>query len=188
MDLGFVEEYVWKVTDQKLSQVTVFLLHHLLPDGSFSVSSWQNGDNNIWSYLIWVGGRWSHTAQHGESVSWPGIESVSLAVEAQSPNHWTTKEFLFFVCLNSEAERTQVVWKEKWGKRKVPQLYPTLCDPTDYTVHGILQARILEWVAFPFSRGSSQLRNRAQVSCIADGFFTNWAIREPCGDLNGKEI
>ena len=36
---------------------------------------------------------------------------------------------------------------------KVAQLCPTLCDPMDYTVHGILQARILEWVAFPFSRG-----------------------------------
>ena len=36
------------------------------------------------------------------------------------------------------------------------QLCPTLCDPMDYTVHGILQAKILEWVAFPFARGSSQ--------------------------------
>ena len=40
-------------------------------------------------------------------------------------------------------------------KVKVAQSCPTLWDPTDYTVHGILQARILEWVAFPFSRGSS---------------------------------
>ena len=39
-------------------------------------------------------------------------------------------------------------------KVKVTQSCPTLCDPMDYTVHGILQARILEWVAFPFSRGS----------------------------------
>ena len=39
---------------------------------------------------------------------------------------------------------------------KVTQWCPTLCDPMVYTVHGILQARILEWVAFPFSRGSSQ--------------------------------
>ena len=54
----------------------------------------------------------------------------------------------------------------------------TLCDPMDYTVHGILQARILEWVAFPFSRGSSQPRDRTGVYCIADGFFTNWAVRE----------
>jgi len=44
--------------------------------------------------------------------------------------------------------------------------------------HGILQARILEWVAVPFSRGSSQPRDRTQVSHIAGGFFTNWATRE----------
>ena len=44
-------------------------------------------------------------------------------------------------------------------KMKVTQSCPTLCDPMDYTVHGILQARILEWVAVPFSRGSSQPRD-----------------------------
>ena len=42
-----------------------------------------------------------------------------------------------------------------------------------HTVHGILQARILEWVAIPFSRGSSQPRDRNQISCIAEGFFTS---------------
>ena len=52
-----------------------------------------------------------------------------------------------------------------------------LCDPVDYTVHGILQARILEWVAVPFSRGSSLPRDRTQVSQIAGGFFS-WATRE----------
>ena len=56
---------------------------------------------------------------------------------------------------------------------KVAQSCPTLCDPIDYTVHGILQARILEWVAFPFSKGSSQLRDRTQVSHIVGGFFTS---------------
>ena len=54
----------------------------------------------------------------------------------------------------------------------------TLCDPMDYTVHGILQARILEWVTFPFSRGYFQPRDPTQVSHISGGFFTNWAIRE----------
>ena len=49
----------------------------------------------------------------------------------------------------------------------------TLCDPMDYTVQGILQARILEWVAFPSSRGTSQPRNRTQVSHIAGELFTN---------------
>ena len=96
---------------------------------------------------------------------------------------------------------------------KVAQSCPTLCNPMDYTVYGILQARflewvalsllqgifptqgsnpgllhcrwvlyqlshkgtprILEWVAYPFSRGSSQPRNQTGVSCIAGRFFTN---------------
>ena len=60
-------------------------------------------------------------------------------------------------------------------KMKATQSCPTLCDPIDYTVHGILQARILEWVAFPFSRGSSQPRYQTQVSHIAGRFFTSWA-------------
>ena len=63
-------------------------------------------------------------------------------------------------------------------KVKVAQSCPTLWDSMDYAVHGILQARILEWVAFPFSRGSSQPRDRTQVSHIAGGFFTSWATRK----------
>ena len=61
-------------------------------------------------------------------------------------------------------------------KVKVAQSCPTLCDPVNYTipgsfVHGILQARILEWIAVPFFRGFSQPRDQTQVSLIAGGFF-----------------
>ena len=68
---------------------------------------------------------------------------------------------------------------DKW----FTQSCQTLCDPMDCSppgsfIHGILQARILEWVSIPFSRGSSSPRDRAQVSCIAGGFFTVWATRE----------
>ena len=61
----------------------------------------------------------------------------------------------------------------------VTQSCPTLCDPVDYSLpgssaHGILQARILEWVATPFSRGSSQPRYWTQVSYIGGRFFTIW--------------
>ena len=56
---------------------------------------------------------------------------------------------------------------------KVAQLCPILCDPMDCIVHEILQARILEWGAFPFSRGSSQSRDQTQVSGIAGRFFAN---------------
>ena len=60
---------------------------------------------------------------------------------------------------------------------------PTLCDPVDCSlpgssVHGILQARILEWVAISFSGGSSRPRDRSRVSCIAGRRFILWATRE----------
>ena len=63
-------------------------------------------------------------------------------------------------------------------KAKVTQSCPPLCNPMDYTVHEILQARILEWVAFSFTRGPSQTRDRTQVSGIAGRFFTSWATKE----------
>ena len=52
------------------------------------------------------------------------------------------------------------------------------CSPPGFSVHGILQARILEWVAIPSSMGSSQTRDWTQVSCITGRFFTIWATRE----------
>ena len=61
---------------------------------------------------------------------------------------------------------------------KVAQLCLTLCDPMDYTVQGILQARILEWVAFLFSVGSFQPRAQTRVFCITGRFFTSLATRE----------
>ena len=66
---------------------------------------------------------------------------------------------------------------EKW-KWKSAQSCPTLCVPMDYILHGILQARILEWVAFPYSRGSSQPRDQTQVLHIAGRIFTSQATKE----------
>ena len=66
---------------------------------------------------------------------------------------------------------------------EVAQLCPTLCDPMDCSlsgssVHGIFQARVLEWIAISFSRGSSRPRNRTRISHIAGRRFTVWATRE----------
>ena len=63
---------------------------------------------------------------------------------------------------------------------EVAQSCPTLCDPMDCSlsgssVHGIFQARVLEWIAISFSRGSSRPRSRTQVSLIAGRRFTIWA-------------
>ena len=67
--------------------------------------------------------------------------------------------------------------------KSLAQLCPTLCDSVDYSppgssVHGILQARILEWVAISFSKGSSQPRDQTQVSRVAGRRFNLWATRE----------
>ena len=67
----------------------------------------------------------------------------------------------------------------KWSEMKVTQSCLTLCNPMDCIVHGILQARILEWVAFLFSRGSSQPSDWTQVSCIAGIFLTSWVTGDP---------
>ena len=69
------------------------------------------------------------------------------------------------------------------SESEVAQLCPTVCDPMDCSlpgssVQGILQARILERVAMPSSRGSSQPRDQSQVSYIEGGFFTTQATRE----------
>ena len=65
------------------------------------------------------------------------------------------------------------------SESEVDQSCPALCDPRDYTssIHGIFQARLLEWVANSFSRGSSQLRDRTWVSYIAGRLFTVRAIK-----------
>ena len=72
--------------------------------------------------------------------------------------------------VSTDYMRETMLYQEKV---KVTQSCPTLCETMDYTVHGILQARMLEWVAVPFSRGSSQPRDQTQVPHIAGGFFTS---------------
>ena len=89
---------------------------------------------------------------------------------SSKPSH-----YILFFCLFSSFTEVFINWDMKV---KVAESCPTLFNPMDYTVHGILQARILEWAAVSFSRGSSQPRNRTRASWIAGRFFTNWAIQE----------
>ena len=71
----------------------------------------------------------------------------------------------------------------KESESEVAQSCPILCDPMDCSlpgssVHGIFKARVLEWVAISFSRGSSQPRDQTQVSWVVGRRFTIWATRE----------
>ena len=88
------------------------------------------------------------------------------------------KPYFYWNCKHSHLISAHAVQNYKCVANEVAQSCPTLCDPVNYRVHGILQAKILERVTFPFSRGSSQSRNRTQVSRIAVGFFTSWATRD----------
>ena len=77
--------------------------------------------------------------------------------------------------------------KHSWLLQRIRKKESDSCDPMNYSlnfsqpgssVHGILQVRILEWVAISFSTESSQTGNWTRVSCIAGRWFTNWAMRE----------
>ena len=97
-----------------------------------------------------------------------------------------TSYFHIFLCVHSLA--LPLWWHQNdlystISESEVAQWCPTLCDPVDCslsgsTVHGIFQARVLEWIAISFSRVSSRPRNRTRVSCIAGRCFTVWATRE----------
>ena len=90
-----------------------------------------------------------------EKPTYPHEESRPLTATRESPCAAAKTQRR-----QSKTQKTQALSKVSLlnGSVKFAQSCPTLCDPMDYSVHGILQARILEWVAVPFSRGSSRPR------------------------------
>ena len=111
---------------------------------------------------VWI---MKHLPKNLWRVAWSS-ESLSLHLLAQLWGYF----LVFYTFCESE-----------WVK--FDQSCLTVCDPMDHSlpgsfVHGILKARILEWVAIPFSSGTSQPRDQTPVSCIAGRFFAIWATRE----------
>ena len=98
-------------------------------------------------------------------------ETINLKLEKSFWPHTHTHKRHFLAYTLSENKYTHPLIIVKL---KVAQSHSTLCDPMDHTVPGILQARTLEWVAFPFSRGSYQPRDGTRVSHIASRHFTIW--------------
>ena len=133
----------------------------------------------------------SRESQNHKPALCTGKHQVSSTVNSwrpRTPVNWITIRG-FTALYYWSRERSEIVqlkghvvnWKCESESHSVLLI---LFNPMDYIVHGILQARILEWVAFPFFRGSSQLRDQTQVSHIAGGFFTSWAT----GKLKGSWI
>ena len=108
--------------------------------------------------------QWGTTSYQSER---PWLKSLQInageGVEKKEPFYIVDKKVNLYIHYGQ-----QYVWKALSRVR----LFVTLWTE-DYTVHGILQARTLEWVAFPFSSGSSQPRDRTQVSRISGRFFTS---------------
>ena len=134
-------------------------------------------DGNLWTLSgLWTGiNRKQDIVFHRSASAYQLQEAVFLWQFG-----WNFGSVLWFFWSLSNSEKSTA---DFGGKKKVTQSCPTLCNPMDCglpgsSVHGILQARILEWVAILSSSGFSQCRDRTWVSCFADRFFTIWATKE----------
>ena len=109
----------------------------------------------------------------------PGIKprSPTLQVDSLPAEPWGKPKNTGVGSL-SLSQQIFLTQEQNWGLLHHRQMCPTLWNPMNYSVHGILQARILEWIAVPFSRASSQPKDSIQVSLIAGRFFTSWATTE----------
>ena len=116
----------------------------------------------------------SPTGSSVHGISQPRIlEQVAIPSSGNLPRSGFESMFLSLADGFFTIEPPATSGESRKVKVKVTQLGLTLFGPMDYAVHGILQARTLERVAFPSSRGSSQPRDRTQGFCIAGGFFTS---------------
>ena len=123
--------------------------------------TWMNSEI-ILSDVKW---RDTNTCYH----SYVASEKLVQWIYLQNRNRVLDVENKLMVTKQEDAGRNKLGdWD--WHIVKVARSCPTFCDPIDYTVHGIIHSRILEWVTVPFSRGSAQPRDQTQVSLIAGKF------------------
>ena len=128
-------------------------------------------------------------AVHGVTRSWTWLSSwteLKLFYKKKKKKRICVGKSKDFIHTVVETLKRSVCLMGYFFFLSLTQSSPTVCSPMDCSppgssAHGIFQAKILEWVALPFSRGSSQPRDWTQVSCIAGRLFTIWATRKtPC--------
>ena len=112
--------------------------------------------------------------------AWAYCVPFSTPAESKSHPSISSKLCLRIFHLTSVAKKAKILTS---SESEVTQSCLTLCDPVDcslpgFSVHGIFLARVLEWVAISFSRGSCRPRDWTWISCIASRRFTLWAMRE----------
>ena len=119
---------------------------------------------------------------------WSGLSCPS---PGDLPNSGIKSTTLTSAALTGRFFTTSTTWEVRWGE--VAQSCLTLCDPMDcnllgFSVHGSLQARILEWVAISFSRGSSWPRDQTRVSRIGGRCFNLWATFPTAPKILSRQI
>ena len=129
-----------------------------------------------WSRSVVSDSSWPHGLQPTRLLRPRDFLNKSTGLGYHCLLHWC---YLYWITKT----RLQNTLSAKKSESEVAQSCPTLCDPMDCSllgssVHGIFQARVLEWVAISFSRGSSRPRNRTRVSRIAGRHCTVWTTRE----------
>ena len=178
-----INESKWLLTSKKETNSKCFLMeeknHHL-----WFFAKKQNKQSDQTSFVSTN----VKKNREEEDVKWHHSVTISKILTVKSSTKQVTKFILQMICKEGRKRTYKLkvssrdiainnnAWtlkKWKWKLLSCVRLFET-----PWTVHGILQARILEWVAIPFSRGSSWPRNWTEVSCIAGRFLTNWAIRE----------
>ena len=141
-------------------------------------------------------GKWQNSYIKENIVFWTSFVKIPLSWFLLYLNSvlWLSHCFSWRIYLKRKTEnylgfsggapcKEEVKWSEaKWKRLSLVWLFET-----PWTVHGILQVIILEWKTFPFSRGSSQPRDRTQVSSTAGRFFTSWATKEALIKLKNKQ-
>jgi len=191
------KEWWWSWNSSTLATSCEELTHWKRPSCWEGLGARGEGDDRGWDGWMASLTRWAWVWVNSGSWWWTWRPGMLQFMWSQRVGHdWATElNWALILLLKATADQTVKWWfcgenfvlntlpcsqfLASWKSEvKVTQSCPTLCDPMDYTVHGILQARILEWLAFPFCRGSSPPRDRTQVSHTIGGFFTNWAIRE----------
>ena len=145
------------------------------------MSDWVNTlQAHVWLCKLMDCSPWGSSV-HGIQARIPEWVTISSSRGSSQPQDWACISCIgrqiLYRCATWEAQVN--VWVVS-----VVQLCLTLCDPVDCgppgpSVHGILQARLLEWIVIPFARGSFWPRDQTRVSFTAGRFFTVWAAGKP---------
>jgi len=165
------KDWCWSWNSTTLATWCEELTHLKIPWCWEGLRAGGEGDDRGWDGWMASPTRWTWVWVNSGSWWGTGRPGVLWFMGSQRVRHnWATE--LNWTELNAMRPKGEL-------KVKVSQSCLTLWDPVDYTVHRILQVRILEWVAFSFSRRSSQPRDQTQVCSISGRFFTSGATGEP---------